>query len=341
VSGTSWYKRYPADFLHSTAALSLEEKGAYSVALDLMYERGGPIPDDPQWIARMCGCSQRKWTQVLRPALIAAGKLQLTPDGKLMNSRVSYETHESAKRLDAARRAGSRGGTNKARTRAIIDPINSDDLWSINDLAEGSDSTPADSDRAAPVSELSSIYRPDNSEIFETKINEINTPALADSGLRKESKKEDRGRSLVSTPENQNQKLNLTQTVRAPKKARACAGPVRVEWEIAFKAFYAAYPRKKAPDLARAAFFQRMREGVPADEIMAGLARQAFDPRPKFVKHPATWLHAGCWRDEPDEVIDEALAAAGLTPQMIAEHRARQAPPAQQPMLLAVAGGRS
>ena len=190
MSSTSWYKRYPADFLHSTSALSLEEKGAYSVALDLMYERGGPIPDDAQWIARMCGCSVRKWTQALRPSLIAAGKLQLTADGKLMNSRVTYETHESAKRLEAARASGSRGGTNKARSNPIIDPINSDDLWTFNNLAEGQDSTPADSDCAAPATELSAIYPPDKSEIIETEPNEINTPALADSGLRKKVSKE-------------------------------------------------------------------------------------------------------------------------------------------------------
>lgn len=30
-----WYKRYPSDFIAGTIGLSLEEKGAYSVCLDL------------------------------------------------------------------------------------------------------------------------------------------------------------------------------------------------------------------------------------------------------------------------------------------------------------------
>ena len=27
--------------------------------IDLIHDRGGPIPDDAQWIARVCGCSTR------------------------------------------------------------------------------------------------------------------------------------------------------------------------------------------------------------------------------------------------------------------------------------------
>tara|TARA_R110000751_G_scaffold56451_4_gene120414 strand:- start:529 stop:1176 length:648 start_codon:yes stop_codon:yes gene_type:complete len=54
--------------------LTLEEAGAYSYIIDLMFDRGGKIPDDSQWIARVCGCSTRKFTS-LKKRLVDAGKI--------------------------------------------------------------------------------------------------------------------------------------------------------------------------------------------------------------------------------------------------------------------------
>jgi len=94
MKGRPWYRHYPGDFLHGTMALTAEQKGAYITCLDLMYDRGGPIPDDASWLARQCGCSTRKWNTI-RKLLIAADKLHVTDDGKLRNGRVDYELHRS------------------------------------------------------------------------------------------------------------------------------------------------------------------------------------------------------------------------------------------------------
>ena len=59
-----WYRRFPDNFIGGTASLTLEEKGAYSLVLDLMYVRGGPIPDEPRYIAGVCNCSVRKWNAI-------------------------------------------------------------------------------------------------------------------------------------------------------------------------------------------------------------------------------------------------------------------------------------
>jgi len=56
-----WYRRFPDNFIAGTVGLTLEEKGAYSLVLDLMYVRGGPVPDEPRYIAGVCNCSVRKW----------------------------------------------------------------------------------------------------------------------------------------------------------------------------------------------------------------------------------------------------------------------------------------
>src|SRR3546814_8063377 len=89
MSARPWYKRYGADFVHGSLGLSLEEKGAYSLCLDLIYDRGGPIPDDDRWLAGVCGVSIRKWKAV-RARLIEAGKI-IERDGRLSNHSAEKE----------------------------------------------------------------------------------------------------------------------------------------------------------------------------------------------------------------------------------------------------------
>jgi hypothetical protein len=124
---------------------------------------------------------------------------------------------------------------------------------------------------------------------------------------------------------------------------RACVqGDDLAKWEIAFKAFYALYPRKVGVDDARKAFLARMRERIAPDEIILGLQRQLPKLRTnekRYIKLPAGWLREGRWRDEAGIEIDPALRAA-LTAEEI-EAFENGAMPYQSPMLLALAGGRS
>lgn len=71
-----WHPRYHRAFLEGTQRLSPEERGCYTTVLDLIYDRGGPIPDDARWLAGWMNCSVRKWTAI-RSALIAAGKVEV------------------------------------------------------------------------------------------------------------------------------------------------------------------------------------------------------------------------------------------------------------------------
>ena len=111
MTGHPWYKRYPMDFIHGTMGLSLEEKGAYSLCLDLMYDRDGPIPDDARWIAGVCGCSLRKW-KAIRARLIAIGKLAII-DNQLTNGRTDKELESRANVSRARAKSGAKGGETK------------------------------------------------------------------------------------------------------------------------------------------------------------------------------------------------------------------------------------
>ncbi|MFG1479167.1 YdaU family protein [Xanthobacter sp. V4C-4] len=112
MSGHPWYKRYGADFVHGCLGLSLEEKGAYSLCLDLIYDHGGPIPDDGRWLSGVCGVSLRKWS-ALRGRLIEAGKL-VAADGRLTNRRAEREIENAAKAARKHAENGAQGGRKRA-----------------------------------------------------------------------------------------------------------------------------------------------------------------------------------------------------------------------------------
>lgn len=110
-----WYRRFPDNFIAGTAGLTLEEKGAYSLVLDLIYVRGGPIPDEPRYIAGVCNCSVRKWTAI-RARLIELGKITVI-DGHLMNARAEKELENAAKDARELAENGAKGGNKTAENR--------------------------------------------------------------------------------------------------------------------------------------------------------------------------------------------------------------------------------
>lgn len=118
-----WYKRYGMDFIHGTFNLSLEEKGAYSLCLDLIYDRAGPIPDDARWLSGICGVSIRKWN-CIRNRLIETGKL-VANEGFLSNARADFELVSSQFHARKQAESGAKGGRKAAENRAA-DNKNSD-----------------------------------------------------------------------------------------------------------------------------------------------------------------------------------------------------------------------
>lgn len=111
-----WYKRCGADFIHGTMMLTLEEKGAYSLCLDLIYDRGGPIPDDARWLAGVCGVSIRKWNAI-RERLLSLGKLVSDGD-HLSNARAAEELVSAELSSRERAESGSKGGRKRAENAA-------------------------------------------------------------------------------------------------------------------------------------------------------------------------------------------------------------------------------
>jgi len=113
MSARPYHKRYHSDALAGFMSLTLEERGAYQTLLDLIYDRGGPLPDNERLLAGYMGISLRKW-RVLLEDLIAKRKIVRNQDGHLTNPRAEREIENDAKTARKLAENGSKGGRNRA-----------------------------------------------------------------------------------------------------------------------------------------------------------------------------------------------------------------------------------
>lgn len=99
-----------------------------------------------------------------------------------------------------------------------------------------------------------------------------------------------------------------------------------------FDEFWKAYPRKVGKIAAERAYAKALTAGHDPALIIEGARFYAMERKlqdPQYTKHPATWLNAGCWQDEPDPaytppVITGPSEAASAMPRPFAEVRADQ-----------------
>ena len=106
----------------------------------------------------------------------------------------------------------------------------------------------------------------------------------------------------LSSP-NQNQNQNPSSN-EEDTSATCAAGPTarRVTYPPAFEAFWDAYPKHKDKKAALKAWKRATKE-VPNDTLVDAALAYATDENrdPQYTKHPATWLNAGAWDDQPDQ----------------------------------------
>lgn len=117
-----WHPRYHRAFLEGTQRLSPEERGCYTTVLDLIYDRGGPIPDDARWLAGWMNCSVRKW-MTIRSVLIASGKITVEgecDEAVIRNERADFELDSQSARRRTNSESGSSGGRKSAKKRAKL-----------------------------------------------------------------------------------------------------------------------------------------------------------------------------------------------------------------------------
>lgn len=95
--------------------------------------------------------------------------------------------------------------------------------------------------------------------------------------------------------------------------------PPAPKYPADFEAFWDVYPRREKKGDALKAWTQAKRVAGSAATIVAGARRYREDPNraPQFTQHPATWLRARGWEDEPlparrpESSQDRLAASAG------------------------------
>lgn len=85
-----------------------------------------------------------------------------------------------------------------------------------------------------------------------------------------------------------------------------------------FEAFWKAYPKKKAKGNAFRAW-GKIKGRPKVDDLVAAIERDKRTPLWQkdggaFIKHPATWLNARCWEDEPEVEAEGSAEVPYMTP---------------------------
>lgn len=107
MSGNAWIKFYPTLWLGGTLALTAAEKAVYITILALIYDRGGPIPNNPKMLARQCGLVPRQYTKAMQ-TLCEDGKLYIQNDGIFSKkcAEILQERSERSEKASASARLG-------------------------------------------------------------------------------------------------------------------------------------------------------------------------------------------------------------------------------------------
>lgn len=136
----------------------------------------------------------------------------------------------------------------------------------------------------------------------------------AERQARYDERKRQKASESVRTDETDASPLPLPSSPQTPQQPTPTPGEIlparkgasRADLARGFLAFWQAYPRKKSKDTAAKAFAKamgRITEDDPLAVILAGIERAlpGWDD-PQFIPHPATWLNAAGWEDEPPPI---------------------------------------
>jgi len=268
MKGHPWYKRFPSDFVAGTLGLSLEEKGAYSLLIDLMHDRGGPLDKDLKALSIAFGCSPPRVERILA-ALLAKGKLIETAEGRLSNPRVEHDLQAAAVLREKQRQNGRRSAELRQNQRAK--PLKNKE---------------SDSNKRQPT----------RSQRLEADA-EAEAEAEADSQAAPAAATRNAAAAVPNSGETVNKNSKASERV-IHKGNRSLAAE--------FKAWFALYPRREARGPARDAY-RAARRKVDAQTLEKAAKNAALlyaERETRYIPLPATWLLEERWTDEPPEPPD-------------------------------------
>ncbi|KQV27865.1 hypothetical protein ASC97_05740 [Rhizobium sp. Root1203] len=119
-----YHRRYHGDALQGYTKLDLEQRGAYTTILDLIYDAGGPIDNNERWLSGQLNCSLRK-VRALLSDLLTMRKIFINSQGQISNHRCETEIENalkiSRKRAESAMKPRRDDGDNARFRNKISD----------------------------------------------------------------------------------------------------------------------------------------------------------------------------------------------------------------------------
>jgi uncharacterized protein YdaU (DUF1376 family) len=101
-----WFAFYHDDFMRGTLGLTDEETGVYMKLICVLYDHGGWVTGDIQWLSRASHTHPRALRRILQ-ALIDKGKI-VSEGGRISNTRIVNEIQEQRKRKEKRGKNGKR-----------------------------------------------------------------------------------------------------------------------------------------------------------------------------------------------------------------------------------------
>lgn len=113
MSGASWIKFFPSDWLNGTVMLSPVERGVYITLIALIYDEQGPIAHNPKVLARRCAMTIKLFEDTLQ-SLIEQEKLTLE-QGMISNEKTEKILGDVFMRSERGRKGGNAKAAKKAQ----------------------------------------------------------------------------------------------------------------------------------------------------------------------------------------------------------------------------------
>lgn len=153
-------------------------------------------------------------------------------------------------------------------------------------------------------------------------------------------------KSATQEPQNLQFPLMKTPLKESPEEGSLRSPPARAPAlaresdPLGWQEFWNAYPPHDGGyGPARLAYRQALADGATPEGLLAALRSFPFREG-RWVVQAVNWLREQRWRRSTAPVLDPALVAAGVTPEMLAAMQAAPAASAERPRL-AIVGGRS
>lgn len=124
----------------------------------------------------------------------------------------------------------------------------------------------------------------------------------------------------VGTPNRKQRQRQRVTSNEVTHTGNEVAGPTRpagrATYPDDFETFWAAYPKHKDKKAALKAWKQATKE-VPNETLVEAAKAYAADKTrdPQYTKHPATWLNAGAWDDQPDQPAPHTISMWDYLPE--------------------------